>query len=63
LPIRARLLSDNTIHFITFTVNGFQPIFVANDVARKFTEILRFYEHRGDYSLQAFVVCQSTCTC
>ena len=56
MPKRIRIESDYEIHFITFSVRNFIPIFTTPVVARKFGRVLRFYEARGDYILLAYVI-------
>lgn len=56
MPKRIRIQSEHTIHFVTFTVNGYVPIFSNVQAANSLVDVIRYYERALVYKTHAFVV-------
>ncbi|RKX20875.1 MAG: hypothetical protein DRP35_05305 [Candidatus Zixiibacteriota bacterium] len=53
---RKRYKTDFKIHFVTFTVRNFIPIFENKDTANTLVKILQFYSDKNIYKLYAYVI-------
>ncbi|MEA1981779.1 MAG: transposase [candidate division Zixibacteria bacterium] len=53
---RKRYNTDFKIHFVTFTVRNFIPIFKNKDIANTLVKILQFYSDKKIYTLHAYVI-------
>ena len=56
MPKRRRIYTANTLHFVTFTVKDFVPVFSIESVALRLRGVLEFYEKKGTYRLHAYVI-------
>ncbi len=56
MPKRRRIYTDNTLHFVTFTVKDFVPVFSIESVALRLGGVLEFYDKKAAYRLHAYVI-------
>ncbi len=56
MPKRRRIYTDHTLHFVTFTVKDFVPVFSVESIALRLRGVLEFYEKNGTYRLHAYVI-------